>query len=113
MIVVNGIKNCDSVKKALKFLKDNNIEFTFRDFKTKSADCDEISAWLKNVDIDKLFNAKSTTYRKLNLKKLNLEQTDKIDWLCRENLLIKRPVIQYPGGIIVGYDKEIYEMEFL
>ncbi|WP_345978612.1 arsenate reductase family protein [Sulfurimonas sp. HSL3-2] len=113
MIIVNGIKNCDSVKKALKFLKENNIEHSFRDFKADPANCDEIKKWLKGSDIGKLFNTRGTTYRKLNLKELNLDENGKVDWLCKENLLIKRPVIQYPNGIIVGYDKEIYEMEFL
>lgn len=113
MIIVNGIKSCDSVKKAIKFLKENNIKHTFRDFKTDPAGCDEIKQWQISSDINKLFNTKGTTYRKLNLKELNLDENGKVDWLCKENLLIKRPVIQYQRGIIVGYDKEIYEMEFL
>lgn len=113
MVVVNGIKSCDSVKKAIKFLKDNSIEYTFRDFKAEPVGCDEIKKWLEKSDINKLFNARGTTYRKLNLKELNLSDNDKIDWLCRENLLIKRPVIQDQTDIIVGYDKELYEMELL
>ncbi|MBU0632677.1 Spx/MgsR family RNA polymerase-binding regulatory protein [bacterium] len=113
MVVVNGIKNCDSVKKAISFLKENSIEYSFRDFKTDGVDCDEIKKWLQRSDINKLFNTKGTTYRKLNLKELNLDDSKKADWLCKENLLIKRPVIQYDNGIIIGYDKELYEMEFL
>ncbi len=113
MVLVNGIKNCDSVKKALKFLKENNIEYSFRDFKTEPATRQEISQWLKGSEMNKLFNTRGTTYRKLNLKELNLDDDQKLDWLSKENLLIKRPVIQYSGNIIVGYDKDIYEMEFL
>ncbi len=113
MIIVHGIKNCDSVKKALKFLKEHNIEHTFRDFKEQSATCIEIDTWLKCTSLEKIFNAKSTTYKTCNLKAFNLTDKEKIDWLCKENLLIKRPIIQYDNGIIVGYNQNQYEMELL
>ncbi|MDD2356383.1 MAG: Spx/MgsR family RNA polymerase-binding regulatory protein [Thiovulaceae bacterium] len=113
MITIHGIKNCDSVKKALKFLQENEIEYSFRDFKTSQVDSDEIKMWLKHTTIDKLFNSKSTTYRKLNLKELTLSDDEKIAWLCKENLLIKRPVLQSKSAIIIGYDKDHYEMELL
>jgi Spx/MgsR family transcriptional regulator len=113
MITVHGIKNCDSVKKALKFLQENGIEYSFRDFKNSPIDCNEIKEWLDHTTIDKIFNSKSTTYRKLNLKELSLTADEKIAWLCKENLLIKRPVIQYKSAIIIGYDKDHYEMELL
>ena len=113
MLIVHGIKSCDSVKKALKFLKENTIEHSFRDFKETPLGCDELNKWLEHTTLDKLFNSKSTTYRKLNLKELTLDDTQKINWLCQENLLIKRPVIQSESAIIIGYDKDIYEMELL
>ncbi len=113
MIIVHGIKNCDSVKKALKFLKENHIEYTFRDFKEQSVTCDEINEWLKYTSLEKIFNSKSTTYKTFNLKALNLTDQEKIEWLCRENLLIKRPVLQHNGVTIVGYNKDQYEMELL
>jgi Spx/MgsR family transcriptional regulator len=113
MITVHGIKNCDSVKKALKFLKENHLEYSFRDFKEQPATRDEIDEWLKNTTIEKLFNSKSTTYKKFNLKELNLTDIQKIDWLVQENLLIKRPVIQHKSDIIIGYAKDQYEMELL
>lgn len=113
MLIIHGIKSCDSVKKALKFLKENAIEHSFRDFKETPVGCDELSEWLEHTTLDKLFNSKSSTYRQLNLKELTLTADEKIDWLCKKNLLIKRPVIQYKSAIIIGYDKDIYEMELL
>ena len=113
MIIVHGIKNCDSVKKALKFLKDHEIEHSFRDFKSTPAECEEISLWLAQKDIETLFNSKSSTYRNLNLKSLNLTPQQKAQWLCKENLLIKRPIIQRNDDIIVGFDINIYKAELL
>jgi Spx/MgsR family transcriptional regulator len=113
MIKVYGIKNCDSVKKALSFFKKHNLEYTLNDFKIDKATSTDISRWLKVVDISKLFNARSTTYRTLKLKELNLNSEQQKEWLNKENLLIKRPVIEFEQKVIVGFDEEEYKRVFI
>ena len=113
MITIYGIKNCDSVKKALKFFKLHDIAYELHDLKTNPVECNKISTWLKFVDIKTLFNARSTTYRNLKLKDKNLNETEQLEWLCKENLLIKRPVIEYQDKIIVGFNEQNYEGVFL
>jgi Spx/MgsR family transcriptional regulator len=112
MIKVYGIKNCDSVKKALKFFKEHNIDYTLHDFKTQSVGCKEVSRWLEKVNIKTLFNARSTSYRNLKLKELNLDEAGQKEWLCKENLLIKRPVVEFDDTVIVGYNEETYITNF-
>lgn len=110
MIKVYGIKTCGSVKKALKFLNDREIEYEFIDLKKQKVDCDKIDEWLKKVDIETLFNKRGTKYRQLKLKELNLDEKGMKEWLCKENLLIKRPVIELENGeVIVGFDEEKYK----
>ena len=110
---VYGIKTCGSVKKALKFLDERGIKYEFVDFKKTPATCDKIEEWLKKVDIDTLFNKKGTKYRQLKLKELNLDDEGKKEWLCKENLLIKRPVIELDNGeVIVGFDEDKYKEIF-
>ena len=110
---VYGIKTCGSVKKALKFFNDRGIEYEFVDFKKTPVGCEKIDEWLKKVDIDTLFNNRGTKYRQLGLKELNLDAAGKREWLCRENLLIKRPVIELDNGdVIVGFDEQRYEEIF-
>jgi Spx/MgsR family transcriptional regulator len=112
-MVVYGIKSCGSVKKALKFFKDNGIDYEFIDFKKEPVNCEKIEFWLKKVDINTLFNNKGTKYRMLKLKDLNLDSNGKKEWLCKENLLIKRPVIELDNGdIIVGFNEEEYKKIF-
>jgi len=113
MVRLYGIKNCDSVKKAVKFLKENDIAYEFVDFKKTPVDCDTVTPWLEQVEMKKLFNTRGTTYRTLKLKELNLEDADKLQWLCKENLLIKRPVLDVDGKITVAFDLEIYKTLFL
>lgn len=108
MIQVYGIKNCGSVKKAITFLKDRNLEFTFIDFKLQKPSVLELESWLKVVDINVLLNKKGTTYKKLGLKAMDLDEKEIKEWLLKEPLLIKRPVIMYKNNVIVGFDIEKY-----
>lgn len=113
MITVYGIKNCDSVKKALSFFKKHDLTYELIDFKTTAATCENVSYWLKQVEMKKLFNSRSTTYKNLNLKELNPDDNEKKEWLCKENLLIKRPVVEYNDKVIVAFNEKEYEEVFL
>jgi len=114
MIKVYGIKNCDSVKKALNFFKNHNIDYELIDFKTNSVGCETIYSWLKkNSDIKTLFNTRGTTYRTLKLKELNLDDNAKVEWLCKENMLIKRPVVDNGKNITYAFNEELYKERFL
>lgn len=113
MIKVYGIKNCDSVKKALSFFKKHAIAYEFYDFDKQSPECNLIDLWLQKTDIDTLFNARSSTYRTLKLKELDLDNEAKRQWLCKENRLIKRPIVQYNDTILVGFNEDNYKGVFL
>ncbi len=108
MLKVYGIKNCDSVRKALKFLKNHNIPFEFIDFKSSPVGEPEIRKWLEMSDLKTLFNTRGTTYRTLKLKALNLNDDEKITWLAKENMLIKRPVMCFDEKVIIGYNESEY-----
>ena len=72
-----GIKTCGSVRKAIKFFKENSIDFEFKDFRKEAITQEKINSWLEKVSIDKLFNNKGTKYRTLKLKDLNLSDDEK------------------------------------
>jgi len=112
MVRLYGIKNCDSVKKAVKFLKANEIAYEFIDFKATPVGSDTVAPWLKQVEMKTLFNTRGTTYRTLKLKELELDEAQKLEWLCKENLLIKRPVLDLDGKINVAFDQDIYKELF-
>ena len=113
MIKVYGIKNCDSVKKALSFFKKHDLEYELHDFKSDPILCDVVSPWLEKVDIKTLFNSRSTTYRNLKLRDMNLDETAQKEWLCKENLLIKRPVVEFDEKVIVGFNEDNFKGVFL
>jgi len=110
---IYGIKTCDSVKKAFKYFKEKNIEYEFIDLKKTPVDCNKIEEWLKKTKIDILFNKRGRKYRDLKLKDLNLTSEEKVKWLCKEYLLIKRPVVELDNGdLIVAFNKDLYNEIF-
>jgi len=109
MLKIYGIKNCDSVRKAMKYLKAQEIPYQFVDFRETPVREVEVNEWLKHTDIKTLFNTRGTTYRTLKLKELDLSDDDKQTWLSKENMLIKRPVITFDGHVIVGYNESLYQ----
>jgi Spx/MgsR family transcriptional regulator len=108
MLKIYGIKNCDSVRKAINYLKSHDIKYEFIDFRETPVGHDTIASWLQHTDINTLFNSRGTTYRTLKLKELSLSDTDKQTWLAKENMLIKRPVIVFDNKVIVGYNESQY-----
>ena len=109
---IYGIKTCDNVRRAIKFFKENDIQYELIDFKKVTVGKREIENWLKKVSIDTLLNNKGTTYRTLKLKELNLDELGKKEWLIKKNMLIKRPVIEYNDKVIVAFDEARYKEIF-
>ncbi len=113
MIKVYGIPTCGTVRNARKFFKENGIEIEFFDFKKLSVGCDKVEYWLEHLSMNVLFNNRGTKYRTLKLKDLNLDDDGKKEWLCKENMLFKRPIIEFDGKVIVGFDEDKYKELFL
>ena len=109
MLRVYGIKNCDSVKKALRLLNERSVPYTFHDFKSAPVGRETVEGWAQKSGVSTLLNTKGTTYRTLNLKSLELDDAGKIEWMSSHNLLIKRPVIEFDDRLIVGFDPSQYE----
>jgi len=109
-IKIFGIKNCDSVRKAINFFKKSNIEYEFIDLKTTQITSSHIDKWLKSNELSKLFNSKSATFRKMEKK--DLSDDEKKEILTTHNLIIKRPVIEAYNDIIIGFDEDIYKEKF-
>lgn len=113
MTHIYGIKSCGSVQKALKFLDDHAIAYTFHDFKKTPVNQEKIIFWASKAPLTTLLNTKGTTYKTLGLKALELDDNAKITWMSNHNLLIKRPVIEYNDQIIVGFEPSYYEGIFI
>ncbi|MCI5968812.1 arsenate reductase family protein [Helicobacter sp.] len=108
-----GIKTCGSVKKAMQFLDAKGVEYTFIDLKKEKPTQEELESWVKQVGFGILLNKKGTTYKKLALKELDLSDAEIKEWLLKEPMLFKRPIVVYDKdskeNVMVGFDRENYQ----
>lgn len=110
---VYGIKNCGTVRKALKFFDEKRIDYRFVDIKKEPLSRAQIEKWLKKVSIEELLNSKGAKFRALKLKNSELDDRARLDWMEKENLIVRRPIIEYGrGAVLVGFDESRYEEIF-
>ena len=91
MINIYGLKNCDSCRKAIKWLEKNSFEFNFFDFKDLHLTEILLSSWIKVHSLDRILNNRSTTWRNLDQKLKNNFDKDFIKIIIQNASLIKRP----------------------
>ena len=114
MIILHYPK-CTTCKKAIKYLKDNNIKFTERDIVKDNPKQEELKKWIRQsgIDIKKFFNTSGMKYREMNLKERLKQLTDeeKINILSKDGMLVKRPLLITEDKILVGFkEKEWKEL---
>ncbi len=104
-IVVYGIPNCDTVKKARRWLQDNNVEYRFHDYKKAGIEVDHLARWASEVDWETLLNRRGTTWRKLDeATRDGVDKTHALALMAEHTSLIKRPVVETGEGLLVGFD---------
>ncbi len=105
MLIVYGIKNCDSVKKTRKWLEASDIPYAFHDFRVDGISAALVTDWCAKIDERILLNRRSTTWKQLSdADKNSLEQGKLVELLVAHPTLIKRPVIALEDRIMVGSD---------
>ncbi len=115
-MILYGIKNCNTVKAAMDWLKKNNIIFEFHDFKSKGITSEKLSVWSKQVGWEALLNKRGTTWRQLDEKVQSkiTNETAAIKLMMEKTSVIKRPVIEQKEKIItLGFDESAYKKIFL
>ena len=94
MITIYGIKNCDTIKKTLKWFEANKIEFEFHDYKKSGINKAKLKEWCTKESWEVLLNKRGTTWRKLDDKtKDTINKTNAINIMAEHTSCIKRPVI--------------------
>jgi arsenate reductase len=106
MIVMYGIKNCDTIKKARKWLEDNDVQYNFHDFKKDGADEALVSKWIDRLGWEVLVNKRGTTWRQLpdSAKASVTDKPSAIKIILENPSVIKRPVVDIDGKLVVGFD---------
>jgi Spx/MgsR family transcriptional regulator len=108
-----GIPNCDTVKKARTWLDGRGIDYAFHDYKKEGADPAKLAAWSDAAGWEALLNRRGTTFRALSdSDKADIDRTKAIRLMEASPSLIKRPVVEHAGGVLVGFDRAEWERAF-
>ena len=114
-MIVYGIKNCNTVKSALDWLKRSKIEYEFHDYKSKGISAAKLKEWSRQVGWESLVNKRGTTWRKLDEKVQQkiINEKNAIALMMDKTSVIRRPLIEKDGKVIaLGFDESEYKAVF-
>jgi arsenate reductase (glutaredoxin) len=112
-IILSGIPNCDTVKKARVWLDAHGIAYTFHDYKKAGADPAKLAAWCDAKGWEVILNRAGTTFKKLaDTDKADLTQAKAIALMVAQPSMIKRPIVDYDGGTLVGFKPDEWAAAF-
>ena len=113
---VYGIPNCNTVKKAQDWLKNNHISFEFHNFKKDGITAEKLTEWFNVFGWEKVINKNGLTFKKMSkeeqAKIISADQA--IVYLINNASAIKRPIIEQNGkAILLGFNEELYCQQLL
>lgn len=109
-ITLYGIPNCDTVKKARAWLADRGVSYDFHDYKKNGIDTAKLKDWVDRFGWDKVLNRAGTTFRKLpDDLKADLDAAKAIAIMTENPSAIKRPIVDYDGGVLLGFNSVEWE----
>jgi arsenate reductase (glutaredoxin) len=112
-VSIYGIKTCDTMKKARTWLEARRVDYAFHDYRAVGLDRAILEGWIARVGWEKLLNKASTTFRELPEKsKARLDEKKAISLMLAEPTMIKRPVLDVGGALLVGFKAEDYGATF-
>ncbi len=109
-VTLYGIPNCDTVKKARTWLDGHAIAYDFHDYKKAGTDAAKLAIWCDALGWETILNRAGTTFRKLpDADKTGLDQAGAIALILAQPSMIKRPIVEYAGGLLVGFKQPEWE----
>ena len=112
-VTIYGIKNCDTMKKARAWLDSHGVKYDFHDYKSAGIARDKLKAWSDELGWEALLNRAGTTFRKLpDGDKESLNEKKALALMLAQPSMIKRPVLEFGGKLLVGFKPEQYAAVF-
>ena len=113
MTTLYGIRNCDTMKKAWTWLDTHGVAYAFHDYKKQGIDRSRLEGWVRDLGWETLLNRAGTTFRKLpDADRADLTAAKAIELMLTQPSMIKRPVLETGGGLLVGFKPADYERAF-
>ena len=108
-----GIKNCDTVRAARRWLEEHNVDFTFHDVRDTPLSVEQLDSWMQQLGLDALVNKRSTTWKQLSTKQRDtLTESNAITLLLEHPTLMKRPLLDTGSSLHLGFKAGDYQALF-
>ncbi|MBB4183630.1 ArsC family reductase [Sinorhizobium terangae] len=112
-VTIYGIKNCDTMKKARSWLEDHGVAYRFHDYKQEGIDRAHLQRWCDEFGWETVLNRSGTTFRNLPEEdKQDMTAEKAIALMLKQPSMIKRPVLDADGKLMIGFKPELYEARF-
>lgn len=109
-VTIYGIRNCDTMKKARAWLEAHGIAYAFHDYKSAGIDRPRLEGWVRELGWEPLLNRAGTTFRKLpDATREALDEPKALSLMLDQPSMIKRPVLEVDGHLLVGFEPAEYE----
>ncbi|HLW04455.1 MAG TPA: arsenate reductase [Azoarcus sp.] len=110
---IYGIKNCTTMKKAFGWLDEAGVAYDFHDYKKADIETETLARWCAAVGHDALINRRGTTWRKLTPEQQAIHSdAEAIALMQAHTSMIRRPVIEADGELLIGFDADAYSAKF-
>lgn len=112
-VTLYGMKNCDTMKKARTWLDAQGVAYRFHDYRAEGLDRDTLLGWIAKTGWEPLLNRAGTTFRKLpDTQREGLTQAKAVTLMLAQPAMIKRPVLESGGKILIGFKPDLYAAQF-
>ncbi|MDQ7880983.1 ArsC family reductase [Atlantibacter hermannii] len=115
MVILHGIKNCDTIKKARRWLESHQIDYQFHDYRTDGINAEMMHKFTDELGWEALLNTRGTTWRKLDEARRNAvtDAQSAIALMLEMPAIIKRPLLCAPGKpMLLGFNESQYQQYF-
>lgn len=113
MTTIYGIKNCDTMKKALRWLDENQVDYRFHDYRKDGLERELLTAWIEQLGWESVVNKRGTTWRKLAPEtQAAMNNETAIEVLLEQPAMIKRPLLDHQQSLTLGFKPEQYQAIF-
>lgn len=113
-MILYGIPNCDTIRKARRWLEDHQLDYQFHDYRKQGVSKSLLQGWIKKAGWEALVNRRGMTWRKLpDEAREKIDQTRAIELMLEHPALIKRPVLVTENDLLIGFDEKNYQQRLL
>ena len=110
---VYGIRNCDTMKKALAWLEQRKVAYDFHDYKKQGIEAAKLKEWAARAGWEKLANTRGTTWRRIpDAHKAGLTEARALALLAQYPSAIRRPIVEQGAKLLVGFDPAQFDAAF-